>query len=300
MKKMNNNNDILLTKWLNNTLTEAELKQFKTTEDYDLLVRIMDSSAKLQAPEYDVAVAYQKLKAHKNKPKAKKWWQYSVAASVILLIGFFTYTSFFSVTTYTSDFGEQLVFNLPDGSEVTLNAKSTITFNKHDWSTNRSLQLTGEAFFDVQKGKKFVVHTQQGNVSVMGTEFIVNAQTNLFKVACYEGKVKVEDFTAKTTQFLTPFKGYQHIEKAVVAFDFNEEAPQWLNNITTFKSVPLKYVFKSLEKQYNIKIDAHSFNTSQLFTGSFPNNNKEVALQTVLKSANLHYKIQENRVILQD
>jgi len=297
---MNNENNILVTKWLNNTLTEAELKQFKTTEDYDLLVRIMDSSAKLQAPEYDVAFAYQKIIAQKNKPKSKKWWQYSVAASVVLLIGFFAYANLFSNTTYTSDFGEQLVFNLPDGSKVTLNSKSSISFNEQDWDTNRTLKLKGEAFFDVQKGKTFTVQTQQGNVSVLGTEFIVKATPRFFKVACYEGKVKVEDFIANTTQFLTPTKAYQHIEKEIVAYHFKEVTPQWLNNTTAFKSVPLKYVFKSLEKQYNISIESNNYDTSMLFTGSFPNNNKNVALQTVLKSANLQYKIQENRVILQD
>ncbi len=295
---MNTNNTKLVEKWLNNTLSDAELKQFKTTEEYALLNRIMDSSAQLQAPEYDVDAAYQKLLTHKNKPKAKKWWQYGIAASVIILMGFFAYTSFFANTTYTSNFGEQLVFNLPDGSKVTLNAKSSITFNKNDWANNRTLELKGEAFFDVEKGKKFTVHSQQGDVSVMGTEFIVKANPNFFKVACYEGKVKVEDFVAKTTQFLTPSNGYQNIENTVLSYRFKEENPRWLNNISSFKSVPLKYVLKSLEQQYNIVFESQNLDTNILFTGSFQNNNKKIALKTVLKSANLQYEIQGNRVIL--
>ncbi len=298
--KMNKTNNILLTNWLNNTMSEKELKQFQASEDYNLLTRIMSSSQKLQAPFYDVDAAYQKTIAKKNAPKSKKWWQYSVAASVILLIGFFiSYTTFFSETTYSSNFGEQLTFNLPDGSKVTLNAKSTLTFNTHNWNTNRNLQLKGEAFFDVKKGKTFTVNTQQGTVRVLGTEFNVKAQPDFFKVTCFEGKVEVLDVITKVKRYLTPNNGYQNIDTQITLLYFNTNNPKWLQQISIFKSVPFKHVFKSLEKQYNITLEYQNFNDNLLFTGSFPNNNKKVALQTVLKSAKLQYKIQENRVILQ-
>jgi len=297
----NNNNNILIEKWVSNTLSEAELKQFKATDDYELLTRIMDSSANFQAPTYDVDKAYEQLVARKNKSKSKNWWQYGIAASVILLIGFFTYTTFFATTTFTTNYGEQLAFNLPDGSVVTLNAKSSVTYNKYRWKTNRNLQLTGEAFFDVAKGKKFVVHTSQGNVSVMGTEFIVKAHPHFFKVVCYEGKVKVEDALTKNTQLLTPSKGYQRADNNAIHYQLKETTPAWLKNkVSTFKSVPLKFVLQSLENQYHLQFQTNHIDVSQLFTGSFPNDNQEVALQTVLKSVNLSYKIQENRVILQE
>ena len=299
---MNTENNILITKWLNNTISEAELKQFKALEDYDLYLRIMECSSKLQAPEYDVDKAFEAILKQKETKRSHKkgWWKYGAVASIVFLIGFFSYNTFFGNTTYTTDFGNQLAFELPDGSKVLLNAKSTITFNKQNWETNRLLTLDGEAFFDVEKGNHFKVQTKQGDVTVLGTEFTVNATTNFFKVACFEGKVKVEDKIENITQLLLPNQGYQQIESTVTQLQFKNLKPSWLNDQSSFKSVPVKYVFKSLEKQYNLKFEYKNFNDSVLFTGSFPNNNKNNALQTVLKSVNITYEIQENRVILQD
>ena len=298
---MNKEHNILITKWLNNTISNDELKQFKASEDYDLYLRIMESSMKLQAPEYNVDAAFETvLKQKQNKRSNKGWWKYGAAASIVLLIGFFSYNTFFGTTTYESDFGKQLAFELPDGSKVLLNAKSTITYNAQNWATNRVLTLDGEAFFDVEKGNHFTVQTNQGNVTVLGTEFTVKAAPNFFKVACFEGKVQVDDKIENTTQFLLPSQGYQQIEHTITQLQFNNTQPNWLNDQSSFKSVPIKYVFKSLEKQYNLKFEYKNFNDSVLFTGSFPNNNKDNALQTVLKSVNIIYEIQENRVILQD
>ena len=299
---MNIENNILITKWLNNTISEAELKEFKATEDYDLYLRIMESSQELQAPEYDVDKSFNAILNRKNTKSVikKGWWRHGVAASIVFLIGLFSYSAFFGSTTYTSNFGEQLAFELPDGSKVLLNSKSIITYNKQDWKTNRLLILEGEAFFDVEKGSQFKVQTKQGDVTVLGTEFSVNAVANFFKVACFEGKVQVQDKLKNTTQFLLPTQGYQQIENKVSQLQFKNTTPDWLNDQSSFKSVPIKYVFKSLEKQYNLKFEYNNFNDSVLFTGSFPNNNKKNALQTVLKSVNITYEIQENRVILQD
>ena len=83
-----------------------------------------------------------------------------------------------------------------------LNSKSTITFNKHNWDTNRTLELNGEAFFDVEKGNTFTVKTSQGNVSVLGTEFNVNASVDFFRVSCYEGKVKVSEMLTTVITYL--------------------------------------------------------------------------------------------------
>ena len=94
--------------------------------------------------------------------------------------------------SHTTAFGEQKIIELPDGSLVTMNSKSTIEFNPDSWESNRILNLSGEAYFKVKKGSQFTVNTTNGNVVVLGTEFNVNSSHNFFEVICYEGKVKVE------------------------------------------------------------------------------------------------------------
>lgn len=298
--------DIFLSRWLNNKLSPEELKQFKASEDYAIYARIIDETEKLQAPSYNLETAFALLKKEKEtrKPKklnTKKWTGFSIAASVLLFLGLFAYYVFFSTTTYTSGYGQQLAFYLPDGSKVTLNSKSTASFTKYNWKNNREVKLDGEAFFDVEKGKTFTVNTTQGNVTVLGTEFNVNALNGFFSVSCYEGKVKVTDFNNSKTTYLTPAKGYRNIQnKKAELVQFNDQSPQWLQQRSVFKSTPIKYVFTALEKQYQLHFEYNSFDDSVLFTGSFPNNNQHIALETVLKSVNLKYTIQGNRIILED
>jgi len=305
---MNKFDDIFLSRWLNNELSEDELNKFKSSEHYNTYVKIISGTDKLKAPVYNLEEAFSAIKekrtSYTNKTTntfRKVKWQYGIAASVILLIGIFTYFNFFNMTIYSSDFGERLAFELPDGSKVLLNSKSTIKFNKYNWDTNRTLELKGEAYFDVEKGNKFTVETSQGEVSVLGTEFNVKAITDLFKVSCYEGKVKVKDYTDSSVRNLTPSLGYQNItNNTPIVLNFENTRPEWMNQQSAFKSTPIKYVFIALEKQYGLQFVYDHFNDSILFTGSFPNNNKEIALKTVLKSVNLKYTIQGNSIILED
>jgi len=145
------------------------------------------------------------------------------------------------------------------------------------------------------------VKTSQGAVSVLGTEFNVKAIADLFKVSCYEGKVKVEDYTDASVRNLTPSLGYQNItNNNPITLEFKNTRPEWMNKQSAFKSTPIKYVLIALEKQYELQFVYDHFDDSILFTGSFPNNNKEIALKTVLKSVNLKYTIQGNSIILED
>ncbi|NQY28575.1 MAG: FecR family protein [Flavobacteriaceae bacterium] len=306
--KMNKLDDIFLSRWLNNELSGDELNKFKSSEHYNSYVNIIKGTDKLQAPSYNLNEAFSNIKEKRNtttiihpSTPSKNRWQWGVAASVILFIGFFAYFNLFNTTEFSSDYGKQLAFELPDGSKVLLNSKSTITFNTKNWDTNRTLELNGEAFFDVEKGNTFTVKTSQGNVSVLGTEFNVNARTDFFKVSCYEGKVKVSDNSDASTHILTPSIGYQNIKNNTpITLNFDSTHPEWIDNQSVFKSTPIKFVFNALEKQYELQFEYDSFDDSILFTGSFPNNNKEIALKTVLKSVNLKYTTQGNSIILED
>ncbi|MFD0964368.1 FecR family protein [Pseudofulvibacter geojedonensis] len=302
---MQQQDDIFLAKWLNNELSAAELEAFKASEHYDMYVKIAEGSKQFQAPEYNLDSSFSQLK-HKRanrSPQVKtfKWLRYVASVAAIFIIGLVGYNFFFAPTNYETGYGEQLAINLPDGSKVILNAKSTLSFHKSNWDTNRNLTLDGEAFFDVAKGKTFTVNTHLGNVSVLGTEFNVKSDNDLFEVICYEGKVQVEDITNNQNTILTPHNGYRHIEnhEALTLTD-DANTATWTKNETSFKSLPIKYVFAALERQFEIKIIYNHFNSAVLYTGSFPNNNQAIALETVLKSVNLNYSIQGNRVIIEE
>jgi len=78
---------------------------------------------------------------------------------------------------YASRPGEKKIFQLPDGTQVTMNAGSEITLNKDYGQDTREVFLRGEAFFDVHQNKNspFIVHTANMDIRALGTAFNVRS-----------------------------------------------------------------------------------------------------------------------------
>src|SRR5690606_19908053 len=79
--------------------------------------------------------------------------------------------------TLTTPKGGQYRLILPDGSMVWLNAASSITYPTAFTGSQRTVEITGEAYFEVKhyENKKFTVSSNQTTTEVLGTHFNVNA-----------------------------------------------------------------------------------------------------------------------------
>ncbi len=115
---------------------------------------------------------------------------FGIAASLILLLGTVFLLRYYSQSNYCPE-GKQLTVKLPDGSEVTLKSHTAITYYPFWWNFSRIVNLSGEAYFDVKKGKDFVVASSLGKTVVLGTTFNIYARENEYKVTCFTGMVKV-------------------------------------------------------------------------------------------------------------
>ena len=297
---MKNNNDTLLARWLSNDLTSKEAQDFKNSESYADYKKISVYANRLATPTYDKAKAWGVISnqtIHKAKVCRLYYrWATGVAASIVLLFGMF-YCLNVGTTTHKSEFGAQLAVVLPDGSEAVLNANSIIEFDQLEWKNGvRTLELKGEAYFKVKKGSKFKVKTSKGTVEVLGTQFNVNNYANALEVKCYTGKVKVYD--AKNIAILTAGKAYRIVDTSEEQWTFKTSDNSWLNNESTFYKAPLSNVFASLENQFNISIRNKNDYLNRRFTGSFFNDDKNLALQTVLEAMNIGYVLNQNNVIL--
>ncbi len=290
--------DIFLSRWINDELSPEELREFQSHPEYKYYMKIITGADALDLRDYNIDMALDTIKTKNDhvqdkttKPIIKLWPYAAAAASIAIIIGLFIFTS--TDTTFTTAHGEQLAVLLPDGSEMILNAKSDASFNKKNWDSNRTVSLHGEAYFKVKKGSKFTVTTTNGNVSVLGTQFNVQSQGSYFEAVCYEGKVKVTH--NKDSKVLTAGKAYRNIKNVTPEYwTFTDQEPSWIHNISSFRSVPLYYVFNKLEQQYNINIETNGIDTAVIYTGTFPNNNKEVALKTVFSTLGIQYQISED------
>ncbi|MDO6744762.1 FecR family protein [Tenacibaculum soleae] len=291
--------DILLSKWLSGEMSKEELENFKQLEDYKLFNRIAKESKGFERPVLNKEETYLNiLSAIENIKSSKKTKTnfgfnkklLAIAASIALIFSVFYFN--FKRTNIATGYGEHLTIKLPDNSEVILNSKSAISYNKKKWNTNRVLKLEGEAFFKVKKGSTFVVKSKEGTVTVLGTQFNVLENENFLEVECYEGKVKVE--ANDEVVILTKGKKFTKFKKkGTVKNTIKKEQPSWTEKESIFESVPLKVVLKSLENQYNIKFKDKLIDVNKLFTGSFEHHNLSLALETVLIPMGIEYTINE-------
>jgi|ETNmetMinimDraft_30_1059905.scaffolds.fasta_scaffold13158_2 ferric-dicitrate binding protein FerR (iron transport regulator) len=194
---------------------------------------------------------------------------YGIAASIVLLLGTVLLLRFYSNSNYCPD-GEQLTVKLPDGSAVTLKSNSSITYFPLWWNFSRKVNLTGEAFFDVEKGEDFIVASAYGRTVVLGTTFNVYAREYAYKVTCFTGMVKVISLSQNSV-VLNPNYTAEVIyngEIKVSKYDAKNEILKDKNNMFVFKSVPLINVIQEIEKYYNIKITS-SISLNYDYTGFF-------------------------------
>lgn len=211
------------------------------------------------------------------------WWSrpaYWAAAAVILLVfsfGIFLWNQ--QPTSYQTAYGEIKKINLSDGSVVTLNANSTLKLDPNLKSeVVREVWLDGEAYFDIAKlnGAKFIVHTPEAQVEVLGTEFNVSTRRKQTKVILHEGKVKLHTSKAqpvlmKPGDMATISDKSQAIQLKIIQ---PEQYDVWRESVVVLDDKTISEVAEILEDTHGIVIQ---FDNPQLL-------NKKLTGKLSLKS----------------
>lgn len=293
----------LLAKWLNDDLSPDELAEFKASPDFEKYQKIKNYTSHLQVDDLDEnAMLSNILSQKKATPKVVpiyKKWMFRAAAIFVLAIGITLVMKFFVPQTQTADFGEKTTFSLPDHSEVVLNSGSEINYKKWNWDNNRHLELKGEAYFRVAKGRRFEVQTNLGKVTVLGTQFNVKARKNRFDVVCYEGRVKVN--YANTQILLTHGQSVRFENGKQVKMNVNSLKPEWIDDQICFTKENIRTLLDEVERQYNVKIELNSKDTISLFTGKLPAKDLDTALQIISTTYHLEAKkVSENKIIFDE
>jgi len=233
-------------------------------------------------------------KSVKLRPQIVRW---SVAAMVLILVGLAGVATFYT-KTIESLLGDHLAALLPDGSKVELNAGSTLRYHPLTWKLQRKLTFEGEGFFNVIKGKKFMVQSNNGTTQVLGTSFNIYARNENYRVTCLTGKVSVSAAAGEKVILLPN----NHVElkegKLVVKKMFDpERAIGWKNNQFFFAGRPLKEVIDEIERQYAVTIQLDPQLNNRNFGSNFSKKtNVEDVLDFVCKPMNLKFVKQSENV----
>ncbi len=266
---------------------ENPVSSFKIEREYAEL------NAKLEELENDTAPVV------RMRSSRRHWWIGAAAAVLILFSGlyFFKFSSVSSKPVIETQYGQLTQQELPDGSQVMLNAHTTVTLSK-DWNQgeDREVWLKGEAFFHVKKTaqrNRFIVHAGQLDVIVTGTQFNVSTRDDKTSVLLTEGSVTIK--TNDGQEILMKPGDFVEIQnnKAEKKTTNEETVLAWKENKLNFDKTPMKDVVSMIRNHYGVVIRLEDDSVGEkTINGIMPNNNLDVLLQAI--EATNDFKIMRN------
>lgn len=268
---------IIFSEWLASSARNKE-SFLKIKKYWDAEV----AGAKLQNPE----AIYNKLldrirKAERKETVRRLWIRYAGAAAVAIIVGITGYwiggqRNVTPVQYYSYITGNSVSsFELPDGTEISLNKNSTLSYSSSYGEKVREVSLEGEGYFSVMKDKEkaFVVDLNGSRISVLGTVFNVKnySKENVTTATLVEGSIRFEtpeqQILLKPDQQLVFNKSENQIGIENVSTDL---ITAWKSHLIKYKSISFKEFLDMLKDRYTVDIVlSNEILGEQKVTGSF-------------------------------
>lgn len=192
---------------------------------------------------------------------------------------------------------------LEDGSKVWLNAESSIRFPTAFIGSERRVEITGEAYFEVahRTQQPFVVAKENMEVTVLGTHFNINAYDDEpgIRVTLLEGSVRVH--SGKINPVILQPGQQGRVNEAsiqVVQADMNE-VMSWKENRFYFMSMDIKSIMRQVSRWYDVEV-VHEENINDQFTGIISRQVKAVEVFRMLQQTGIiQLKVEGKKIIVQ-
>ncbi|MDR1407150.1 MAG: FecR domain-containing protein [Tannerella sp.] len=204
--------------------------------------------------------------------------------------------------------GEQAHVTLPDGTQVTLNAESTLRYmpRRHNESV-RQVCLEGEAFFRVSsEGKRaFRIEAVNLYVTVSGTAFnlLARREGRTAELMLEEGRVRFASVRTGREVVLEPGQkailDHANGEITVLTETDIRQAPAWKRGELVFRNTPLAHVLQALEDNYGISIEVDCGPClTDSFTGTFRRSDLNETLHILEKTCHLRATLHDGEIRL--
>ena len=243
--------------------------------------RLMNSLSKASTPGIETPVIDMN-----NRPRRRNWWWSAAAAVLLVIAGTYLWTSLSGQSSIKTAYGQVAQKQLPDGSEVVLNANSSISYSS-GWEDGkeREVWVKGEAFFHVKKTankSRFIVHTNEMDIVVTGTQFNVVSRADKSSVMLTEGSVFIRTKDGKETR-LAPGDFVELFNSQLAKKPMKEEAVlAWKDKKIVFDNTPLSEVVKQIKEHYGEEVViADEALAHKPLTGMMPNDNLDVLLKSL-------------------
>ncbi|MGV3504760.1 MAG: FecR family protein [Adhaeribacter sp.] len=198
--------------------------------------------------------------------------------------------------------GAQYQLVLSDGSKVWLNAGSSLRFPVSFGEEARRVELKGEGYFEVAKGKRpFLVQAGELQVKVLGTHFNIMAYENEteLRTTLLEGAVQLE--AGGEQQQLHPGQQValdrQQQFRLVPGADVTE-AVAWKNGLFQFKNSGLDAILRQISRRYDVQIHLDGPISGKKFTGKIPLTTNLSEVLDILKFMGFDYELEGKKVLI--
>jgi ferric-dicitrate binding protein FerR (iron transport regulator) len=225
--------------------------------------------------------------------RSSRWWMKAAAVITALLIGGLVlyYVRKPDYTYISTPYAATKTIWLPDSSEVTLNANSSIRFNRKGTEGKREVWVTGEAFFKVRhinkagEAQPFAVYAGDAVIEVLGTEFNVKAIDHTTSVMLQQGKVRFSIPGSNATAIMQPneYCQYSPAQEKIITRAANPVLyTSWLEKKYRFEKATVQEVCETLKEYfgYDFTIKREELKT-QVVSGTLELQNEQVLLQVL-------------------
>ncbi|MEQ6119360.1 FecR domain-containing protein [Reichenbachiella sp. MALMAid0571] len=261
--------------------------------------------------------------AHKTKTTWTSFLKYAAIVVCAFGLGYYAYyqnqnagssSSLGKEATYIEKVtarGQKSHIILKDGSKIVLNSDSKITYDKNFGISNRDIELSGEAFFEVAKNETipFNVTAKNTITSAIGTSFNISAfiDDSSTAISLATGKVKVvskgNGNVSDSEVFLDPGKQYlvDGDNRGAIIRDFNKEMVlSWKENVLHFNNTEMTDLISKLERWYNVEFVVLNPQrmTNVRGTGNFKNESLDNVLRVLSYSLQFDYQLKEDKVTI--
>ncbi len=172
------------------------------------------------------------------------------------------------VSNNTTLAGEMKELKLADGTIITMNGASNVSYELK--ADQRKIKLIGQAHFEVAPNKyaPFIIETEKGTITVLGTGFDVVAYPNKeLSVSVNHGKVSVENKTTKVV--LTKGMAAKTNLNELTKTQMDSTTVQWRGKFLSFQNAPIQSVVETIENKYQVNLTPSVSVENKRFTGKF-------------------------------
>lgn len=200
--------------------------------------------------------------------------------------------------------GGEYQLTLSDGSRVWLNAASSIKYPIAFAGNERLVEITGEAYFEVQHNSKMPFRVKAGGIMVedVGTQFNINAYGDepVLKTTLVEGAVNISSDMQKGialhpgNQAWADANGDIQVKTGIDV----EEAVAWKNGVFDFRDASIETIMRQLARWYDLDLK-YETRVSQHFMGKiYRNSNLSQVLRMLELVGGVHFNIEGKQVTI--